>query len=130
MPSAASITLADGQATPVNHTFSPRISVGPGSTTLINDEALTSAGQMKLTLGFSAASAARTSNRVKIRFEMPTETTVNGVTSVAYTARFIGDVILPEQMTAVERANMAAYMKNALANAVVAGYTSTLDPMY
>lgn len=130
MPAAAAITLADGQATPVNHTFNPRIFVGPGETVLINDEALTSAGQMKLTLGFSAASQARPTNRVKVRFSMPVEQTVNGVTSVAYTARFDGDIVLPEQMTLDQRKNMAAYVANALSNATIKGYTSALDPMY
>lgn len=130
MPTASTIVLADGQATPVNHNFAPRAQVGPGNTTLVNDEASTSAGSMKLSLGFSSANSARKTNRVKISFVQPTEQTVDGVVRVAYAARFSIDIVMPEEMTLDERKDLGAFLKNALANSVVQGYITTLDPMY
>jgi hypothetical protein len=130
MPSASTISLDDGQSTPVSHDFAPRVQVGPENILLINDEADTSAGQMKLQLGFSAASSKRPTNRVKVSFTYPVEQTVDGVVRVAYTARFNGEVVLPEEMTQAQRDDMAAFIGNALSHATVAGYVSDLDPMF
>lgn len=128
MPSASAIVLAD--STPANHTFTPRNKVGPELTILSNGESSTSAGAMNLQLGYDAAKPNRKTNRVSIRFNYPVEHTVDGVVRVAYTARFVGDIILPEEMTAAERGHLAAYIQNMFANSVIKGYVSTLDPMY
>lgn len=129
MPSASSISLNDGQATPVSHSFDP-LSVTPRNTVLVNREAATSAGQMQLILGLNPASSQRPTNRVSVRFNMPTEHVVDGVTKVSHTARFSSDAVLPEQMTQAERDNFAAFVGNAITNAIVSGYSSDLDPMY
>jgi hypothetical protein len=76
------------------------------------------------------ASSGRTTNRVKIQFHMPVEHTVDGVVKVAYTARFFGEFILPEELTQAQRDDFAAYCKNALADTVLNGYLSDLDPAY
>lgn len=131
MPSASTITLADGQATPVNHDFAP-LSVTPRNVTLVNRDATTSGGQMKLIAEFDPAKPSRKTDRVKFRFNMPVEATDSdtGRTYVAYTARFSCDVVLPEEMTASERDDMAAFIKNAVSDTVLNGYISDLDPMY
>lgn len=129
MPSASTITLADGQATPVTHDFVP-MSVTPGRTVLVNRESDTSAGQMQLIVGFDPAKVSRKTNRVSIRFNLPVEQTVDGVVKVAYVARFSADVVLPEEMTQAQRDDLAAYIKNALADSVVNGIISDLDPIY
>jgi hypothetical protein len=131
MPSAQQITLYDGQATPVAHVFNPRGQVGPSLTTLVNDESTTSAGSMKFALGFSGPSNERKTNRVRITFSMPHEATdADGVTRVAYTGRFNADVIIPEEMTSAERADLAAFCSNAVAHTITQGYVADLDPMY
>lgn len=129
MPSAATITLADGQVTPVNHNFEP-ISVTPERSVLVNRESSTSAGQMQLIVGLSPAKSGRKTNRVNVRFNLPVEHTVDGIVKVAYVARLTCDVVLPEEMTQAQRDDMAAYVKNALSNAVVNGIISDLDPLY
>jgi len=129
MPSASTITLADGQATPVNHDFEP-LSVTPERTVLVNRESDTSAGQMQLIVGLDPAKNGRKTNRINIRFNYPVEQTVDGVVRVAYVARFSGDVVLPEEMTQAQRDDVAAFIKNALADTVVNGIVSDLDPLY
>lgn len=131
MPSATTITLADGQATPVNHDFVP-VSVNPGQAVFVNRDSTTSAGQMELILQFDRAKSGRKTDRVKFRFNMPVEATdsTTGLTYVAHTARFSCDIILPDEMTTAERADMAAYVANACAHAVLNGYISDLDPVY
>lgn len=130
MPSAATIALFDGASTPVSHNFEP-LSVSPERTLLVNRESITSAGQMQLILALDPAKSTRKTNRVNIRFNYPVEATdADGVTRVAYTARFNGDVVIPEEMTQAQRDDVAAFIKNALANAVVNGIVSDLDPLY
>ena len=129
MPTASAISINDGQATPVAHTFEPN-QVNNGSATFVDRDATTSAGQKQLILGFSPSSAKRSTTRVSIRFNYPVEQVVDGVTRVAYTARFNGDVVIPDIMTQAERDNLGAFIMNALANSVVNGMVSDLDPVY
>lgn len=127
MPDAANILLND--SVPAAHTFEP-VSILPERSLLVDRDSTTSAGQKTLQAGLSIARSNRPTNRVNIRLSMPTETTVDSVTTVAYTARFNADVVLPEQMTATERADFAAFIKNAFADSVIAGYIEDLAPMY
>jgi hypothetical protein len=129
MPTATAISIDDGQATPVSHTFSPQ-RITPSESTFVDKSSLTSAGQNQLILGFSPSSASRQTDRIKIRLNLPTETTVDGITSVAYVARSSNDIILPSQMTLDERKDAAALIANAIQHAIVKGYIEDLDPVY
>jgi hypothetical protein len=57
------------------------------------------------------ASSGRTTNRVKIQFHMPVEHTVDGVVKVAYTARFFGEFILPEELTPLSATTLRRIVK-------------------
>lgn len=129
MPSASTISIYDGQATPVAHDFEP-LTVTPSQAVLVCKESDTAAGQMQIIAGFSPASANRSTDRVNLRFNMPVEYTVDGVTAVLHTARFNGDFVLPELLSQADRDNFAAYVANAVANAVLNGYISDRDPIY
>jgi len=129
MPTASTIALLDGQATPVSHDFSP-IRVGEASSLFSDKTSTTSAGRPQIVLGFSASSAKRPTNRLNVRFNMPIEQTVDGVTSVAYTARFTSDIVIPDQMTQGQRDDFAAYIKNSFAHTVVASMIADIDPVY
>lgn len=130
MPSASSIVLADGQATPANHTFQPQ-SVTPERTVLVDRDSETSAGQKEIIVGFVPAKGQRKTTRVSLRFNMPVEATdSDGITRVAYTARLDSNLIIPDEATQAERDDFAAFVKNAFADVVLNGYVSNLDPMY
>lgn len=129
MPSASNIVLADGQATPANHTFEPK-RIGPDLAVFSDRDSTTSAGQKQLILGFSATSANRSTDRVTMRIAMPIEQVVDGVTVVAYTARVSCDVVIPESLTQAQRDDLAAFFKNAAADAIVQGMITDLDPVY
>lgn len=129
MPTASAISIDDGQATPASHTFEPN-QVSNGSATFVDRDATTSAGQKQIVLSFSPASAKRSTTRLSVRFNYPIEQVVDGVTRVAYTARFSSDIVIPDTMTQAERDNLAAFIKNALANTVINGMVSDLDPVY
>lgn len=131
MPAVASININDGQTTPVAHTFAP-LSCTPGNTILVNREGNTSAGNRTLMVTYDGAKASRATHRVGVRFNMPVEylNSSTGKYEVDYTARFSCEVVIPDRMTGAQREDLAAFIKNALANAVINGYISDLDPMY
>lgn len=131
MPAVAAVTLNDGASTPVAQLFSP-VSASIGQTTLVNRVGNTAAGNRTLILGYDPAKGNRPTHRVNVRFNYPVEVlnTTTGVYEVAYTGRISCDIVIPDQMTALERDHMAAFLKNAVANAVINGYVADLDPMY
>lgn len=124
-----SLTINDGAATPVAKTFAPE-RVAPELSTFTERTATSSAGFIRLGVGFSAASSKRATNRIDLSLDYPVLQTVNGVSSVAYVGRFKGYFIVPDVMTAAERANLAAFVANALDNAQVRATIKDLDPMY
>jgi hypothetical protein len=129
MPAVSNIVLAD--ATPANHTFVP-VSVTPDQAVWLDRDGTTAAGSKELVAQYSRANGARKTDRVKIRLNIPYEATSTdtGKTYVAYTARFSCDIVLPDEMSATERGHVAALIKNALADSVLNGYISDLDPAY
>lgn len=127
MPTAADIVLND--SVPAAHTFEPQ-RISADRAILADRDSTTSAGFKVLNVGLSSARPGRPTDRVNFRLSMPIEQTIDSVTSVAYTARATLDVVLPEQMTALQRADFGALIENALANTVIQGYIVDLDPMY
>lgn len=123
------LVINDGAATPVARSFSPE-KVAPGESIFAERSSGVSAGFLRLKVGLDPARANRPTNHVPIDLVMPTLNTVNGVSVVAYTARFQGKFILPDTMTAAERANIVALVANALDNALVRGMVKDLDPAY
>jgi hypothetical protein len=126
---SGAITINDGAATPVAKTFSPE-RVAPDLTTFTERSSGVAAGFIRLGVGFSPASTKRSTNRVSINMDYPVLSTVNGVSTVAYIGRFQGTFVVPDVMTAAERANMAAFVTNALANTQIRGVIKDLDPLY
>lgn len=123
------LTINDGSATPVARTFSPE-KVSPGDSVFVERSSGVSAGFLRLGIGMDPASKNRPTNHVTIALDLPTLQTINGVSSVAYTARFTGKFILPDVMTAAERANARALVANALDQALVTAVIKDLDPLY
>lgn len=127
MPVASSITIAD--ATPTNHVFSP-VQVATGRALLLNKASTIPATNESLILGLDLASAKRSTDRVQTSLYMPFEKTVDGVVQVRSTARFIGDWIIPFDLTDAERNGFYTLVKNFFANAIVSSYVRSRDPMY
>lgn len=120
MASAAAIVLAD--STPTDHTFSP-MQASPELTVHVeNGVSVTAPGAKSLTSSFSMASAKRPTDRIQFRINYPVEQTVDGITSVAFVARAIVDVVIPPQMTNTDRLHLGAFLKNLMANTVMQGY--------
>lgn len=131
MPAVNAVTINDGASSPVAQTFSP-LSSNVNQTILVNRVGNTAAGNRTLTLSYDAAKATRPTHRVNIRLSYPVEVldSNTGQYKVTHVGRFSCDVVIPDQMTAAERKHMAAFLKNAVADSVISGYISDLDPMY
>jgi hypothetical protein len=123
------LSINNGAATPVAKSFAPE-RVAPEQSVFTERTPAVSAGFTRLALAFSAASSKRSTNRVDIELDLPVLQTVNGVNSVAYVGRFKGYFVIPDTMTAAERADLAAYVANALDQTAVRGLIKDLDPMY
>lgn len=123
------LAINNGAATPVAKSFAP-VQVAPSNSIFAEKTATSSAGFINLGVGFSPASTKRPTNRVDVSLDLPVLATVNGVSTVAYVGRFKGYFVIPDQMTAAERADLAAYSANALDNTQVRAVIKDLDPLY
>jgi hypothetical protein len=113
----------------VAKSFSPE-RVAPGQSVFTERSAAVSAGFYKLSVGYSEASSKRPTNRVDLTLDLPVLQTINGVSTVAYVGRFKGYFVIPDTMTAAERADLHAFVANALDNTAVKAVVKDLDPMY
>lgn len=129
MAQAAAITVNDGQATPVAVTFSPE-QVTPLLSTFADRASGISSGFRRLKIRSTFASGKSTVNRCVYEVEYPILSTVNGVSTVAYTLRGKVECILPDASTDAERKNLYAFVKNGLANALIQGALRDVDPLY
>lgn len=123
------LTINNGAATPVAKTFSPE-RVSPELSTFTERSSGVSAGFTRLGVQFSPASSKRATNRIDVSLDLPVLQTISGVSTVAYVGRFKGYFIVPNVMTPAERADLTAYVANALNNAQVRGVIKDLDPLY
>lgn len=123
------LSINNGAATPVAKTFSPE-RIAPESASFTERSAGSSAGFVRLAIGLSPASSKRVTNRIDVSLDLPVLQTVNGVSSVAYVGRFKGYYVVPDVMTSAERADLAAYVANALDIPQIRAVVKDLDPLY
>lgn len=129
MPQASPLTIADGQATPVNQTFAVEQAT-PALSSFADRASGVAAGFRRILISNKFATSKSPVNRTKLTLACPVLQTVNGVSTIAYTARAQLEFILPDQATDGDRKNIFAFVKNALANTSVQSALRDLDPMY
>lgn len=123
------LSINNGAATPVAKSFAPE-RVAPAGSVFTERSAPSSAGFIRLGLAYSPADSNRPTNRVDLSLDYPVLQTVNGVSSVAYVGRFKGYFVVPDVMTAAERADLHAFVANALDVSLIKGVVKDLDPLY
>lgn len=123
------LSINNGAATPVAKSFAPE-RVAPENSVFTERTPAVSAGFPRLAIRYSAASSKRSTNRVDVDLDLPVLSTVNGVSTVAYVGRFKGYFVIPDTMTALERADLHAFVANGLANTQVKAVVKDLDPLY
>lgn len=148
MPSLAPLTINDGLATPVAHTFGPYRIDEKGVTTFFDRVSGVGIGFSKLTVslrsplgGVTAGSASDAKARVYkaiLTIDVPTLESTSAATgtgiapapTVAYVHAARIELTLPERGTLANRKDLIAYIKNALSNASVNTALETLEAFY
>lgn len=126
MPQMANVTLADGQSTPVNHTFNV-VSSQQGATnpaTWAERTAGTMAGEIKLT---QLVATNATTRKVTIRLTKPT-LDAEGVFS--HQSMVSMTFVISDKETEAGRADLLAYISNYLASAYGSGSVVDGEPAY
>lgn len=140
MAAVGNLTINDGQATPVAHTFNPR-RVGDGNTTnSMMAEYEDRVGG--IVVGFPRISIMMRypdknlrSTKVSIKVTRPvletvSNSTVSGIApapTLSYNPLFTAEFILPERSQLADRKDILAYARNFLANAVVTSAVHDLE---
>jgi len=139
MTAIAALTLADGQATPVNHTFSP-VNIDAGGVARWADR---SSG---IAIGFPVISQSlrnptkgSRNYRMTAKVQLPvlevtspgTATGIQPAPTKAYDLLATIELVLPERSTLAQRNDLLAYVKNLLANpAVVPPAVQNFEQVY
>lgn len=123
------LSINNGAATPVAKLFAP-IAVSPSISVFAEKSAASSSGFVKLTTKTSPAVTNRPTNRVDVDIDMPVLETVEGTNKVTRVGRFKGYFVVPDTMTAEERANLHAYAANALQHEQVKELVVDLETFY
>lgn len=123
------LSIMNGAATPVAKSFAPA-AVSPDRSLFTERSSASSAGFLKLEVQSSFANGNRKTNRIDINFDMPVVEVVNSLSQITRVGRFKGYFVIPDTMTDLERADLAAYVANALDNPQIRSVIKNLDPLY
>lgn len=142
MATATNIVLADAQATPVNHTFTP---IGLDSKSVywfVDQSAANAIGNWKISVEIvqppaaqPGESSARRVNRVKIGLHEPvletvSNSTVSGIApapTVAYIPRSFHEFVMPERGVLLDRKNIRKMSANLLNDANIISVVEQLQ---
>lgn len=138
MTAIAALTLKDGQAIPANHTFSP-VNIDSAGIARWADRA----GGIALgfpVVTFSLRNPTKASRVYKVSgkivlpvLEVTSPSTASGIQPAptkAYDLTATIEMMLPERSTAAQRADLMAYAKEFLANAVMAQAVASFESVY
>jgi len=136
MAAIATIVLADGQVSPVNHNFTPLHQEGVDSAWNDTVTGIVS-GFPVLRAKHNADKPDSEVDKVTFNLDVPTLEALSAAASgftpgptVAYTGRIKVEVIIHRRSTQAERDNLAAYVKNLTAHAVFQNAIKNRDYPY
>lgn len=126
MPAMADIVLADGQASPANHTFVP-VSNENGIYTWEELNADAAIGNRRLTASLRRATSKNPNFKAEIKvwnpkLEVTSPSTMTGyqpAPKVAYAVSAIINVVIPERSALADRKDETAFMANLLGNSQI-----------
>lgn len=129
MPAIAAMTINDGLATPVAHTFSPQTTSGSKAQWADRSPSIP-AGYRTISHELADPNGTRTVHKVTLGFMIPVVATVDGSdTVVRYNSAQVTLNVNP-QSTLQERKDLLAYVANTLGNANVKTSVENLEPFY
>jgi hypothetical protein len=137
MGAFATITLNNGESTPVAHDFDPNTLTGTVSTFADRVDGI-SVGYPNITILTSVPSKTSRLYKVRAKIVLPvletvTASTYNGITPAptkAYDLTAVVEFFIPERSTLAQRKDIRAYMSNFLAHAVMTDLVETQETIY
>lgn len=143
MTAIAALTIADGQSTPVNHTFAPVTIDANGVAQWADRSSGIAIGFPNVSYRLRAPAKGNTSTGDRVyRLSLKVSTPVLEVTSPS-TASGIQpaptkafepianiELVLPERSTLAQRKDLLAYVKNLLSNAIVQQGVENFETVY
>jgi len=137
MPAFAAITINDGAATPVAHTFSPNKLIGPAGDFEDRSGGIKS-GYPVIKITANDPKPGSTISKVDVEITVPTLETATGSTSggfapvptKAYDCRFVGTFFLPVRSSLQNRKDLRAYVKNLLTHSLITDVVETQEKLY
>jgi hypothetical protein len=136
MAAIADIVIADGQGSPVNHTFTATLQEGINSSWFDRVSGVV-AGYPSIKIQTNLDKADADVDKYTISLAVPElealSASASGFTpgpTVAYVERFKGEFIIAKRATQAQRDNLAAYAKNLMAHAVVTNMVKNRDVPY
>lgn len=142
MATAISIVLADAQATPVNHTFTPIGKDEKDVFWFVDQSASNAIGYWRISVDISqpkvpqvGESSSRRVNRIMIGMHEPvlenvTNSTVSGVApapTVSYIPRSFHEFVIPERAALLDRKNLRKMAANLLNDANIVSVVENLN---
>jgi hypothetical protein len=138
MAAIAALSIQDGAATPVAHTFSPNPDLVSNLPVWVDRSGGIAMGYPKISL--SVRNPTKTSRIYKVTLKIATpvmETTSASTASgippapvVSYTPLCNVEFVLPERSTLQQRKDLFAFVKNTLTNAVMASAVQDFEPVW
>lgn len=129
MPAIATMSINDGQTTPVAHSFAPVTTDGSLAKWADRSPTIPS-GYRTISHEVLPPNGSRTVNKVTLGFMVPVVATINGVdTVVRYSSAQVVLNIHPDALLQ-ERKDLLAYVANSLANATVKTSVENIEPFY
>lgn len=129
MPQIAALTINDGLASPVAHTFAP-VSTNGTKAKWADRSPSIPAGYRTITFEMAEPSGNRTVNKATFGYMVPTVATVNSVdTVVRYNSAQVILNMSPDS-TLQDRKDLLAYVANSLDLALIKSAIENLEPAY
>lgn len=137
MPAFTALTINDGLATPVAHTFAQKTLIGTEATYVDRSSGIT-VGYPTVVVNSMPPTKTSRLSKVRIKVVLPVlevvnASTYNGITPAptkAYDLTFDAMFFLPERCTLAQRKDILAYAKNLLANALTTSLVETQETIY
>lgn len=138
MSAIAPLTLADGQATPVNHTFNPVNVDSNGVAKWADRIGGIALGFPVVTVSLRQPTAASRNYKLVAKVVTPvldisspsTATGIQPAPSKAYDLTANIEFVLPERSTLQQRKDLMAYVKNFMANAAMVNAINDFESVY
>jgi hypothetical protein len=129
MPAISSLSINDGQVSPVAHTFAVGSTNGQEAYWL-EKSAGSSLGYYKLTYRANSAKSPSAADTVEVQLSLPTLSTADDVISQARRSSASLRFNFAQSATDQERKDLVAYVTNFLANSTVKAAASAIEPFY